>query len=104
RSGRLRSNCRSVIAPLNVACETPLTCASSQSCLSQSSKSASARTALLNTTRRSAAAAIEMGVRGVIQVIIFKHALCLIAANLLLFQQAVAIAVDLHLESKIDFS
>jgi len=29
-----------------------------------------------------------------IQVIIFKHPLCLIAANLLLFQQAVAIAVD----------
>jgi len=32
--------------------------------LSQSSKSASARTALLNTTRISAAAAIEMGGRG----------------------------------------
>jgi hypothetical protein len=80
---------------LNVASETPRCCASSQSYLSQSSKSASARTALLNTTRISAAAAMEMGVRGVIQVIIFKHPLCLIAANLLLFRQAVAIAVDL---------
>src|SRR5260370_42616987 len=62
---------RSVLGESIVACETPRCCASSQSCLSQSSKSASARTALLNTTRRSAAAAIETGVRGVIQGMIF---------------------------------